>query len=200
MTAETALKDILAELGLDIDTPTVTSTDTDIVQVVTAMNEAGRDLAARFEWSKLFVTTTLAGGLSSSAFPSDFGKLASGVPLRKNVTGNVRPIRRAVTPDEWAMLTARPSATAYFWLENGSIKFAPALETAGAVLRYQSKNWCEAADHVSQNGDNFNIPERLIVSGAVWRYRRQKGFPFDDQMAEHEAQIEEEQRNDRGAQ
>jgi allantoicase len=199
MTVETALVDILTQIGLEIDAPNAAGNEPDVVQVVEAMNETGKDLAARFEWSKLFATTTV-GAVSQATLPNDFGKLVDSLPVRRGGTG-FRPLKRASSPDAWALLSVSPSTTqGHYYLSGGVINFAPVLTADGAVIQYQSKNWCETADEITQNGDALHIPERLIVSGAVWRWRRQKGFPFDDFMAEHEAQIVEELENDRGTQ
>lgn len=193
MSAETALQSILAQLGLELDAPNVASTDSDIVQIVAAMNETGQDLAARFEWSSMKGAAVSSNGFAAD-LPEDFGKLTSSLPVARS---DGTPILMARHRDQWALLSRRPSATHYFTVQNGQLFFAPPLPEGSAQIFYQTKYWCEGSDRVQQNGDRFRLPERLIVSGAIWRYRRQKGFPYDDQMAEHEAQVAEEQRLDR---
>ncbi len=197
VSVETVLVEVLKQIGLEIDSPQVTSDEIDIVQVVSLINDTGKDLAARFEWSKLFASLTVAASVSAEALPSDYLKLAESTPVRKN-GATFAPIWRASSPDQWALLQQRPSAQAYFYIEGGNINFSPATDADGAVVRYLSKNWCESSDVVLANGNTVKVPERCLISGTVYRWRRQKNMPFDDFMAEHEADILDELKMDRG--
>lgn len=67
-----------------------------------------------------------------------------------------------------------------------------------ATVHYVSRNWAGTKDQADQNGDTFVFPDRLMETGIVYRWRRQKGLPYDDQIAEHEAEIESALRADRG--
>jgi hypothetical protein len=82
-------------------------------------------------------------------------------------------------------------------LHAGKILFSPALDADGAKVRYVSKHWVEGKEEITQNGDNLLVPERLIEKGAIWRWKRQKGLPYDDMLAEFEADLIGEIKADR---
>lgn len=197
MTAETVLQNVLLEIGRDQQGVSVGSSDYDVRQIVRLMNAAGQDIAGRAEWSRLFVTWEVGGGISAANLPEDFHELAEAGAVRINKAG-FHPVRAVLAPEMWAMLRARPSQQPYFHLSGGKIHFSPALSYDGAVVRYVSKNWVENRDRITQNGDMINVPEKLVEKGAIWRWRRQKGLPFDDQMAEFEADLATEIAADRG--
>ena len=198
MTVQTALVSIIAQIGLNITNPQASSTSTEIQQIVELMNETGRDIAARADWSRMFKVAVIPAG-ASIALPADFLKLADSAPVWLDKP-TFKAVRRAMEPEQWAFLSKTASVQPYFYMENGALTFAPPIDADGGRLRYLSNAWSDAGATITQNGDNFLIPERLIVSGTVYRWNRQKGLPFDDIMAEHEADILDEIAMDRGAQ
>ena len=54
MTAETALQNILLEIGLDIPDAQISSDRYDLRQIRAFMNATGNDIARRAEWSRLY--------------------------------------------------------------------------------------------------------------------------------------------------
>ena len=197
MTAETVLNQVLLEVGLDNPNAQLTSQDYDIRQIKAFMNAAGKDVARRAEWSRLYTTWAVPGRISEVSLPTDFQQMAEQGAVRLNKP-SFTPVRPVISPEQWALLTVRPSAQYYYHLTGGKLLFAPALDTDGAIVRYVSKNWVEGKPEISQNGDVLRIPERLVEKGAVWRWKRQKGIPYDDMLAEFEADLVNEIKADRG--
>lgn len=197
MTAETVLTNVLLEIGIDNPSAQLTSSDFSIRQIKAMMNAAGKDIARRAEWSRLYKTFSIAGGLSESVLPSDFQEMAEKGAVRLNKAG-FYPVRPVIAPEQWAFLTARPSTQPYYHLAAGKILFSPALDDDGAIVRYVSKNWVEGKPEITQNGDNLLVPERLVEKGTIWRWKRQKGLPYDDILAEFEADLMTEIAADRG--
>ncbi len=197
MTAETVLTNVLLEIGLDNPTAQLSSDDYEILQIRALMNAAGKDIARRAEWSRLYKDMTIGGGLSEIDLPVDFHEMAEYGAVRLNKAG-FYPVRPVVSPEQWAFLIARPSAQPYYHLAGGKILFSPTLDVDGAKLRYVSKYWVTGKEEVTQNGDTLLIPENLLEKGTIWRWKRQKGLPFDDQMAEFEADLMTEIKADRG--
>lgn len=52
---------------------------------------------------------------------------------------------------------------------------------------------------LTADDDRTLFPERLLAKGILWRWKRQKGLPFDDSLAEFEADLLQEINADRGA-
>lgn len=198
MSAETILTNVLLEVGLDIDNPQLSGTNYDVLQIRQFMNAAGKDVASRAEWSGLISEESIAGSVSEAALPSDFYELTETGAVRLN-KADFAPVRNVIAPEMWALLTARPSSQAYFHLAEGKVLFSPALDSDGAVLRYLSNQWVVGKTQITQNSDTLVIPERLVEKGAVWRWKRQKGLPYEDWLNEYEADILAEIKASRGA-
>lgn len=198
MTAETILNSVLLEIGLDYTNPQLSSSDFTLRQIRQFMNAAGKDIAGRAEWSRLYKSETVPGGVDSHPLPSDFKEMAEAGAVRLNKAG-FSPVLPVAAPEMWVLLKQRPSSQPYYHLTDGTVAFSPVLDADGAVFRYVSRNWVEGKAEIAQNGDNLLIPERLVEKGTIWRWRRQKGLPFDDLLAEFEADLIAEIKADRGA-
>ncbi|CCN84546.1 putative Exodeoxyribonuclease V beta chain [Vibrio nigripulchritudo SFn27] len=197
MTAETVLTNVLLEIGLDNPSAQLTSHEYEIRQIKTFMNAAGSEIARRAEWYHLVKEQVVSGGVSEAILPDDFQMLTEQNAVRLNKAG-FHPVRLTSSPEVWALLSERPSAQPYCHLHAGKILFSPELETEGATVRYVSKHWVEGKAEVTQNGDKLLVPERLIEKGTIWRWKRQKGLPYDDLLAEFEADFVTEIQADRG--
>lgn len=188
MSVESVLDRVLVRLGLGVSTPKLASSDVEMAQIRVLMTDAGRDIARRAEWPKLNRVLTVPGPGSSVPLPADFEKFAEGGAIRLAGAG-FSPVRVVVSPEQWEFLAANPSSQPYCHLTEGELRFSPDFGTGGVIIRYVSNQWSSAGDRVTQNGDELFIPERLLETGTVWRWLRQKGFPFDDVLAEHEADL-----------
>lgn len=75
MTAETILIDVLSEVGLTETSPNIAGSALSMSQIRNFMNQAGKDIASRAEWSGLYKTDTTAGSVSSHDLPTDFQEM-----------------------------------------------------------------------------------------------------------------------------
>lgn len=212
MTAETVLNNVLLEVGLDVTSAQISSGTLEMRQIVRFMNAAGVDVSRRAEWSKMSKRVTFAhddsgggnapggGTVTTSIFdlPDDFHEMAENGAVKLNGIADFCPVRAVVSPEQWEFLLTQPSTQPYYHLTAGQLQFSPGLDTNGATVRYVSKYWVEGKEAINQNGDNILVPERLIEKGAIWRWKRQKGLPFDDVLAEYEADILADIKADRG--
>lgn len=189
MTAESAILNVLPELGLDFPSINLSDGSFQSRQLLSLINATGRDVSGRGEWSRLFRSFTANG---NTDLPDDFMRLTeSGAVWADDV-----PVRVVVAPEQWALLLRFPSAQPYCHITEGQIRFVNMV--GPAIIRYVSRNWAGNKDQVTENGDTFVFPDRVMETGVVYRWRRQKGLPYDDQIAEHEAEIESALRADRG--
>jgi hypothetical protein len=197
MTAENVLANVLLEIRLDNTSAQLTSNAYEIRQIRAFMNAAGKDVSRRAEWYRLVKEWTVAGNVSEASLPGDFQMLTEQNAVRLNKTGS-HQVRPAAGPEVWELLSARPSTQPYYHVHAGTILFAPALDADGAKVRYVSRHWVEDSQEITQNGDTLLVPERLIEKGTIWRWKRQKGLPYDDVLAEFEADLIGEIKADRG--
>lgn len=196
------LPKILAECGLDRTAASIGDTDFEMSQLRAMMDAAGEEINSRVNWTRGERQLTVAD-TSSVDLPAGFMKLAGTSPITMGLYDHI-PVRQVTSTEMWMLLERMPSRQPYFRMENNSIKFIPAVGTQGATIRYQVKNWVltevgEERSSVSSNGDSVQtFPERLLLRGTILRWKRQKGLPYADLLAEFEADLATEAKADRG--
>jgi hypothetical protein len=194
MSAQDVIQQVYREIGLS-GTATFSDTSYEAQQVINEINEGGRDIASRAEWSKMFSTFTAATGSTAQPLPADFQEMADSGTVSAPC-GAYRPV---TAPELWSFLSRSESNTGYYHLRGGNILFSPALSD-DATVTYLSRNWVDGGkSKITDDGDALLIPERLLVRAGVWRWNRLKGFAYDDLAAEFEADLETYIKADRGA-
>lgn len=192
------LPNVMLECGIDRTAPQINGTDYEMSQIRALMNAAGRDIHTRTEWGGAMKDTALSAGMSTS-LPSDFQEMAESGAIK--LAGSAyRPARPVVDPTMWQMLAGRPSAQPYYHIYGGSVHVAAMPAPTGGTIRYVSKNWLvgnKAA--ITVNTDVPVFPEHLLERGTIWRFRRQKGLPYEDVRTEFEADLAAAIMADRGA-
>lgn len=194
MSALDVLTGAFRNVGLEVTTPGVTDTDFQTVQMVQFINEAGDDIARRTRWQRMLTTDTIVGPTSSHTLPTDYFALEV-VYLNEATWSSVRVV---VEPHDWAFLLVRDTVQNYCHIEGNALLFQPAVGANGATMRYASSRWVDGKDAVTADGDDLLIPDALVEKGAVWRWKRQHGLPYEDMLAELEADIATEIKADRG--
>ena len=73
----------------------------------------------------------------------------------------------------------------------------------GAKIGYYSWGWInhgvDRSRYLRGNDDEFLVPEHIVELGAVWRWKRSKGLPYDGELKEYEAEIAINARNAKAA-
>jgi hypothetical protein len=182
----------------------VSNTDQTAIDLLLHCHEAGDEIRGRAEWSKLYRELIVAAAATSVTLPSDFHRLIQGGPITRNSADYI-PILPVRSADAWRFLEGQASAQPYYFIGNGQIKFSPALNSSGAMVRYISKNWIHAANVSTSTQTTFNLdsdvadlPETLLIIGTAWRFKRAKGRPYQDLLDEFETVFAREIRFDRG--
>lgn len=182
-TAGEILTSVLTKCSLSYLSGSMASTEEQVVEIVDLLNETGLDLAVRGEWQAL-LTSAAAGAL-----PADCNKVSA-------VTLDDGGFARVVTaPETWQFLAQTASAQHYYRIAGGSVEVLP---NDPATVHYWSRNWSSAGETATADGDAVYLPENCMISGTFYRWKRKKGFPFDDEMAQHEAEVAAAQAADRG--
>lgn len=191
----TLLPEVLAECGIDRVSPTINESTPEMRQMRALMDAAGRDINARAEWSRGLKTLTLTA-VADAALPVDFHRMTEGGAV---VTGDEdhTPVLPVVSPQMWQLMQKAPPEQLFYHLDAGRIYFTDTVVTV--TVRYLSTYWLGTLASIASNDNVPIFPERLLTRGTIWRWKRQKGLPYDDVMAEFEADLEHEIRADRGA-
>lgn len=182
-TAGDILTSVLTKCAIAYLSGGVSSTEEQVVEIVDLINETGKDLAARGEWQALLSSAALG------ALPSDCNKISA-------VTIDAGGFARLVTsPETWAFLGQNAPAQHFYRISGGAVEIVPSV---AATVHYWSRNWSSAGEKVLADADIVSLPENCMVSGTFYRWKRKKGFTFDDEMAQHEAEVHAAQAADRG--
>lgn len=189
------LLDMMREVAKNagIEQPSsIDSTDANHVLMVQFLNDAGDEIERRADWGVLRQTETIfgTGSPNNFALPEEYARMSPGLA----VTFGALPVRGSLTPDEWMSLAPVAGDPRYFYLTGKRISFYPYLRSsATAQVLFQSSFWAESdvgpqASMIIAE-DRSRVPSELVVSGAVWRWRRHVGKDFADYVAEFEATL-----------
>ena len=192
------LPEILAECNIDRASPAINDGTFEMRQITAFMNAAGREINTRVEWARGAASFTVEN-VTAVTLPADWQEIAATGAVTVG-TYDYRPARLVTSPEVWQLLQRLPSRQNYFRLEGPSIVFSPPIGPTGATVRYQSKNWLVGKDAVTLNSDVAIFPERLLARATIYRWKRAKGLPYEDLMAEFEADLATAAKADRGLQ
>lgn len=188
MTFLSVMQNLATNASVAIPT-TAGQNDADSTKFREFINEAGKEIARRVDWSALRKTATLTGTGASipHTIADDYDRLARGL----NVVADGQPVRGSLTQDEWFGLDPVEGTPRYFYLANSQMAFWPYLANAEtARVQYQSKNWVSGdKDEMTTDNDTALFDENLLLLGALWRWRRHVAKDFADNMAEFEAAL-----------
>lgn len=205
MSALDVLNNILDEIGIEKDAPELSSeTDKDIVEIREFMNLSGQDIVRRADFSNIIANKFLGGDVAQVSMPSNFLRFVSGGnAVKLNKSGVFSSLINVDNDASWQLIKSIPSNNAkYYHVAQGFMKFSPDLDADGAFITYISKNWIDDVDtgksEINDNGDILLIPEKLVHKGAVWRWLRKKGMPYEDHISEFEADLLTELQSSRG--
>lgn len=199
MTLLSSVNEVCDVVNLDRFSTVYGSANPNAQTMVALAQEAGDEIARRGDWQKMLKQATAVS--SPLAVPTDYERMTPGGAVRTSAGAFVRPITNS---SQWAVIVGIPSAQPYFFIKAGQVLFSPASAGTGAIVDYVSKNWIlknvggEVATW-SADDDTTLFPERLLVKGIMWRWKRQKGLSYDDNLAEFEADLVQELNADRGA-
>ena len=158
--------------------------------------EAGEEISRRGDWQKMLKTASVTA--SPFVLPVDFQRLVPGGIM--TATGTFA--RMILNGGQWSIV-APTTAGAYTFIRDGALLFAPPSSAVGATVQYVSTQWLAGVGgNVSQITADDNaplFPARLLTSNLIWRWRRQKGVTYEDELAEFEAALAIELAADRGA-
>ncbi len=186
----------------------ITATDVTTRQLLALLQEEGEELSRAHDWRGLIVPGQVTGDGSSISFdlPPDFQRLATGPALWRDQT-LLEPLVGPLSSAEWVAYTNSITAgyQRVYRLVGGTLDIYPALG-AGEVVRieYFSSHWVISEDtltrrlSVAQDTDYPAMPERLLKLGLRWRWRMQKGLPFEQHKLVYDAAIAQEAFADRG--
>lgn len=190
------VQDACALIGIDAPTAVMSSGDTTYTQLASIAQVEGDELARFHDWRGLKVQATATGDGTSTYFdlPVDFDRwISGGDPFWQDDSG--RLVYGPASDEKFTEAVAMnfDPVTPMWRLVGDQIQFHPAPES-GYVIRtgYTSSYWIVDSLGTTRrsrwvaDGDEASIPERLIVLGVVWRWKRIKGLDYAEEFRTHQ--------------
>jgi hypothetical protein len=144
------------------------------------------------DWTKFRTTVTYAGDGITASFnlPANYKRML----LTSNVwrsTQTLYPMRFIPNTDEWLNRRSRNyyDASGEWTLLGGQMLIAPVMGVGVSVYYpYLDKNCIDltsggSGDSFMADGDSFLLDERLLKLGMIWRWKSQKGSPYNEDLA-----------------
>jgi hypothetical protein len=179
----------------------ITATTLSYMELKDFLKQTAKELLDRIDWpDPIAQDYAVPGtGVPAYALPAAFKRLTRDPMAVYETTGNRRACTPVTTNGVWTYLVEHNAAggTRYFRTSGDEdsgyeIEFFADLETGNEVtVSYISKNWLKSGGSPAaiwaDVADTLLLPEDLIRMGVIWRFRRRKGLPYADRMAEYEA-------------
>ena len=173
MTLLTICQDAANEIGVPSPNTVVGSTDTTVIQLLAAANREDQ------------------GAMTSIA--TDFLRFSNDTMWNRTTN---RKFYGPLNNTEWQTLKGIVvnGVTNYFRIRGNKLLLNPT-PTAGQKLffEYIQKNWVDTTGDGSANATSYAadsnttiLDEDLITLGVIWRFLKQKGLPYDNQLQEYQ--------------
>ncbi|NIT58372.1 MAG: hypothetical protein GWN00_19740 [Aliifodinibius sp.] len=188
--------------GLSVPTTVYGSNDEQVLQIMELLNEEGEDLLTRGDWQRLTfeaLHTTVATesqGTIDSIATNGFDHIKSSTFWDR--TENL-PIL-SIDGDAWQTIKGFTTTTPRYEVRiRGGELLATPVPTAGNTwaFEYISKNWILDTDgttykqYFTADTDDILFPDRVVLKGLTWRWKREKGFDYAEDFNSYEALVKE---------
>lgn len=185
MTALTIVQNATGRLGLDQPSAVFSSTDPQVIQLRTLMNEEGLALARdpSMAWTVLMTQTTfttVAQEVQTGAVPTDFGWYLDDTMWNRTT---MIKVAGPTMPEEWQAYKAIQVLSlpaAIFRFRGGDILMYPT-QVAGQTVAYEysSTYWVSGSKAaMTADSDAALISEEVITLGLIWRFLKAKGADY----------------------
>lgn len=200
-----------AALRVTGDRPTVFfgSTRKTEQELADLANEVAADIAKSHDWQALTSVRTMNGDGTTVLFnlPGDYDRMLVNTDIQ-DTTSWAWGYRHITDMNDFLYWQARdfqPSPGGWTIYGN-AMHFVPAPpDGQNAVFPYISRFYARDSGTQALKGafdadtDTFLLPERLLTLGLVWRWRENKGLPFDGDQEAFMKAISEYAAKDRGS-
>ena len=203
MSMLTVVQHFCRRTNLPVPTTVYGTTDPQVLQVMAILEEEGNDLASRGSWQGL----TFEGSHTSLA-AEDQGAISTiasnGFRYIKNETiwdrTDQLPIFGPLDNKDWqankAISTNGPKYR--YRIRGGKLLINPVPAASHSYyFEYVSKNWILGANgttykqYFTLDTDTVLIPEELVLMGIRWRWKKEKGFDYAEDMRTYEMQVKD---------
>ena len=187
-------------LGLTAPNSAVGNTDSQVIQMLSLLNEEGEALCTRYTWQAVIketsfttVATEIQGAISTIAPNLDY--VINDTIWNRNLR---RPVYGPLTKQRWQQLKAMAMQGPFnqYRIRGDDLLFIPA-PVAGQTcyFEYITKNWLTDSTGVTErsefaaDADVAVLDERLLTLGLIWRWKAAKGFDYTADLQKYERRV-----------
>lgn len=199
MSMLTLIQDFCRRTNIQVPGSVLGSTDSQVLQILALLEEEGEDLADRGDWQELTkeATHTTVATESQGVITT----IAPGFDHFKTNTFWDRDLRLPVyviDDKDWQQVKAvAVTGPRYQARLRGNELLANPTPTAGNTwaFEYQTKNWItdlngnNPSDSFNADTDLVLLPEKLLKMGLRWRWKKEKGFDYDEDFQTYENMV-----------
>lgn len=202
-TVKDTMDEAARECSLTPPASWITTTTTGFLEFKQFLTETVDELLERVDWPDPINKDTVITGTGAETYdlPADFKRLTRD-PLTVYETTTTRRAGVPVTTNgDWTYIKDIGSAggSRYYRIagddaDGFTISFYRLPSSSDSItVSYISTNWLKSGGTAGAAwmtaDDTLLLPWRLIKAGVIWRFRRRKGLPYADRMADYEAQL-----------
>ncbi|MBY7649603.1 MAG: hypothetical protein C4617_03795 [Candidatus Liberibacter europaeus] len=162
--------------------------DDNAALLIALLQQSGEEISFRLDWPKLLRKVTVDHVPFN--LPSDFHRplLGGAVIMQDNTFA--RPVSTAA---DWEIVKNH-SIVPWYWIDDKVLYLSISYP---AILRYFSKNWVidsqdKSKQTITSDDDTTVLPSYILIKDVIWRWRREQGLSFSDQLREFDAAISSE--------
>jgi len=181
-------------IGLDQPDVLMSSTDREYQELARLCNDTARMIVEDFDWQVLQKINTFTGNGVAEAFdmPTDYDRMAETSQMWSSRW--IWAFNHIPSTDQWLEYLIVPFTfiSGNWIVYGGQFHFLPIMASGETIkFFYISDLIVTAAGGALQTGfladtDIFRINERLLELGIIWRWKKDKGLPFDAAKAEYD--------------
>ncbi len=209
MNAKEIIQAAARDIGISAPAAPLAATDVLGMQLVALLNKEGRELSRRYPWQALCKEYTFVTVAAESQ--GTFAALVADMRYPVNETfwnrSTQEPINGPLSPQAWQEIKARVNSDPYtsYRFRGNEILMSPA-PTAGqtCALEVVRKSWCTDVTGVTFRNalavdtDLMLLDDEIMLLGLIWRWKKAKGFKYDDVKSEYDRDIAEATTRDGG--
>jgi len=203
MTMLTTVQRFCRRTGLSVPTTVYGSSDEQVLQILALLEEEGTDLSGRGHWERITfeathttVATESQGAMNTIA--------SNGYRYIKNETAWDRTENLPlyiIDGQDWQAEKGFSTTSPRFRIRvRGGELLATPTPPAGNTwaFEYVSWNWILDDDgttykqYFSEDADEILLPEPIILMGLRWRWKKEKGFDYEEDFNTYETMVANE--------
>lgn len=200
MSLLTLVQSFCRRTNISVPNTILGSTDSQVLQVLALLEEEGQDLVTRGEWQELTyeathttVATESQGAITSIA-TNGFSRFKQNTFWDRTIN---LPLYVIGATDWQALKSLTATGPRYQIRVRGNQLISNPVPTAGHTwaFEYISKNWIvdsggsTYSEEFASDDDEMLLPEKLLKMGLRWRWKKEKGFDYDEDFKTYELMV-----------